>query len=73
MITYTGPYPHLKIEELEQQNAELLEALKANCEWHHIPLVNGWSHKTELGKVIRCRLSKQAREAIAKAEGDNNG
>lgn len=52
--------------DLKDVNKQLVEALEAGCESHHLPLINGWAHKTERhGKVIRCRLSKQAREALA--------
>ena len=53
---------------LKQQNALLVEALEDSCEYHHLPLVNGWSHKlSTTGKVIRCRLSEKAKQALAQA------
>ena len=45
---------------------DLVAALKDSCAWHHLDLINGWSHKTETGKVIKCRLSQRARVALAK-------
>ncbi len=55
----------MRIKELEQQNADLVAALEDSCAWHHTPLINGWVHKTELGKTIKCRLSQKARQALA--------
>ena len=60
-----------RILQLEQQIAVLVDALEDGCEYHHLPLVNGWSHKlSTTGKVIRCRLSEKAQQALAQIGGE---
>ena len=58
-----------KVECLEADNEQLRAALEAGCEYHHLPLIpegspDAWAHMVA-NKTIRCRLSKQARQALA--------
>jgi hypothetical protein len=51
--------------------AELLEALKSRCKYHHLPLKNGWAHVIQRSfapKTARCTLTESERAVIAKAE-----
>ena len=62
-----------KAGRMERQRDGLAEILIANCEYHHLPLINGWCHQLELdSKTIRCRLSEEARFAIQKMRGLDN-
>ena len=63
-----------KNAQLEADNRQLLAALEAGCEYHHLPLIpegspDAWAHMVA-NKTIRCRLSKQARQALAKKDGE---
>ncbi|MGH9930009.1 MAG: hypothetical protein ACREA9_12415 [Pyrinomonadaceae bacterium] len=42
----------------------LVEAGRKDCPSHHLPLVNGWAHRTSAGKTHRCRLSEAVRAAL---------
>ncbi len=52
---------------------EAFDALRAGCEHHHRPLVNGWAHILTLPsgskQTVRCQLSEKALAAFAHAEG----
>jgi hypothetical protein len=60
------------ITALEEENRNLRIEIARPCMFHHLPLVNGWSHQIHRGvgmgsvKVIRCPLSKEARALLAK-------
>ncbi len=57
---------HRTVERLEQENEDLRDALEDGCEYHHLPLINGWTHELpstgNYGR--RCRLSEKARQAL---------
>lgn len=58
---------------IDEQTGEIsrLRALLAQpCRYHHLPLINGWAHSINQAggskKTIRCPLSKEVREELAK-------
>ena len=60
-----------RIAALEAENQQLREALARPCQYHHLPLINGWSHVIDRGtglmgdkKVFRCPLSDEARALL---------
>ena len=53
-----------------QRIKELEALLKSPCQYHHLPLINGWSHQITKGvgigskKIIRCPLTEEVRKAL---------
>jgi len=58
----------------QERIAELEKALAKRCQYHHLPLHNGWAHLVKSGigtqreRVVRCQLDKETRDILAKGK-----